>query len=363
MVVKNLAKDPLFYTKDGMFGTKGVGYTTETPGLGQPEEPKGKYKSSGYGDLDADIKIEKVKSNVQDSLSDKEAKTTNPSKVKEMEVTPKSASGIKRMPMPGAEKKMKLQENINILENKDEQKLRSLIRNVIKEALDENVDEATYQSSVNIGGKAKGSGGRRSIPDTPELSKSAYKKLENTGDIIQTKDNKLAVSDMFLQYVSSSTKGRSAEPITARRAGISREIMPMLREPRGGALFINLIKRLAQSKLTNKPVIKGGQKYNVIPYDYFDAGETYKFDIPKEELEEILAEELTESYSDKDIQIKYNEMFNENPSTTFVDVAKALNIPEDQAYSTLIAPMGGISIREQKLRSLIRNVIKEALNK
>jgi hypothetical protein len=113
MVVKNLAKDPLFYTKDGMFGTKGVGYTTEAPGLGQPEEPKGKYKSSGYGDLDTDIKIEKVKSNVQDSLSDKEAKTTNPSKVKEMEVTPKSAYGVKRMPMPGAEKKMKLQEGIH----------------------------------------------------------------------------------------------------------------------------------------------------------------------------------------------------------------------------------------------------------
>ena len=28
MVVKNLAKDPLYYTKNGEFGTKGVGYTT-----------------------------------------------------------------------------------------------------------------------------------------------------------------------------------------------------------------------------------------------------------------------------------------------------------------------------------------------
>ena len=52
MVVKNLAKDPLYYTKNGEFGTKGVGYTTEAPGLGEPKEPKGKYKSSGYGDLD-----------------------------------------------------------------------------------------------------------------------------------------------------------------------------------------------------------------------------------------------------------------------------------------------------------------------
>ena len=51
MVVKNLAKDPLYYTKNGEFGTKEVGYTTEAPGLGEPKEPKGKYKSSGYGDL------------------------------------------------------------------------------------------------------------------------------------------------------------------------------------------------------------------------------------------------------------------------------------------------------------------------
>lgn len=51
MVVKNLAKDPLYYTKNGEFGIKGVGYTTEAPGLGTPKVPKGKHKASGYGDL------------------------------------------------------------------------------------------------------------------------------------------------------------------------------------------------------------------------------------------------------------------------------------------------------------------------
>jgi hypothetical protein len=51
IVAKNLAKDQLYYVKDGQFGTKGVGYTTEHPGLGTPKEAKGKYKSSGYGDL------------------------------------------------------------------------------------------------------------------------------------------------------------------------------------------------------------------------------------------------------------------------------------------------------------------------
>jgi hypothetical protein len=55
IVLKNLAKDPIYYTKDGQFGIKGVGYTTEHPGLGTPKEAKGKFKSSGYGDLNESI--------------------------------------------------------------------------------------------------------------------------------------------------------------------------------------------------------------------------------------------------------------------------------------------------------------------
>jgi len=163
MVVKNLSKDPLYYTKNGEFGVKDLGYTTETPGLGEPKEPKGKYKSSGYGDIEKEIK---VKANVQDSLGDKEAKTSMPKKVKEM-----PDKGV-----TGAEKKMKLQEgNLGhnetwslepegrfwiltystmdgkkektfdsedeakkwIKQNLSEQTLRSLIHNIIKEELEE----------------------------------------------------------------------------------------------------------------------------------------------------------------------------------------------------------------------------------
>jgi len=55
MVFKNLTKDPIHYTKEGQFGVKGLGYTTEAPGLGEPKEAKGKYKASGYGDLNESI--------------------------------------------------------------------------------------------------------------------------------------------------------------------------------------------------------------------------------------------------------------------------------------------------------------------
>jgi len=126
MVVKNLAKDALYYTKNGNFSTMGVGYTTEAPGLGEPKAPKGKHKASGYGDIEKEVK---VKANVQDSLGNKEAKDSMPKKVKEMSVTPQNSAGVKKMKMPGAEKKMKLQEG--------ESKLRSVIRNLIKEEINE----------------------------------------------------------------------------------------------------------------------------------------------------------------------------------------------------------------------------------
>jgi len=50
IVFKNLAKDPIYYTKNGQFGVE-VGYTDDNVALGEPVEPKGEYKSSGYGKL------------------------------------------------------------------------------------------------------------------------------------------------------------------------------------------------------------------------------------------------------------------------------------------------------------------------
>ena len=50
IVFKNLAKDPIYYTKNGQFGVD-VGYTDDNVALGEPVEPKGPHKSSGYGNL------------------------------------------------------------------------------------------------------------------------------------------------------------------------------------------------------------------------------------------------------------------------------------------------------------------------
>ena len=51
IVLKNLAKNPIYYTEKGQFGDLDLGYTVDAPGLGEPKEPKGPHKSSGYGTL------------------------------------------------------------------------------------------------------------------------------------------------------------------------------------------------------------------------------------------------------------------------------------------------------------------------
>ena len=51
IVRKNLAKNSSYYVENAAFGIKGIGYTKDVVGLGEPKEPKGKYKASGYGDI------------------------------------------------------------------------------------------------------------------------------------------------------------------------------------------------------------------------------------------------------------------------------------------------------------------------
>ena len=78
IVFKNLAKDPIYYTKEGQFGEE-VGYTDEAPSLGEPKEPKGKYKSSGYGNLKENKILKEAKFNgaiIRKGSSDKAKKDT-----------------------------------------------------------------------------------------------------------------------------------------------------------------------------------------------------------------------------------------------------------------------------------------------
>jgi hypothetical protein len=301
MVVKNLAKDPLFYTKDGMFGEKGVGYTDEAPGLGTPKEPKGKHKASGYGDLDVDIKIEKVKSNVQDSLGDREANTSNPKKVKEM--PDKGVTGV--------EKKMKLQESI-INENEDlYQQLEDLQDELMSEtdperkkeienkiqSLEAGLDEVRGGGNYGIPtiSTKGGGGGKRFIPTSFTLPTMIKNRFKNH---IYFEDNKLYISSILYNFITGLSKDPKSY-ITA----LMRDLDPGLK----GVL---------------------SKSYN------YESG--------------------TKDLSGKKLEYKsYHQLKGDTKETDKGLEIPNLNRPSEKITEDLV---------EQKLRSLIRSVIKEALN-
>jgi hypothetical protein len=86
IVAKNLAKDINYYVKDGQFGLKGVGYTTEAPGLGTPKEAKGKHKSSGYGDLQESVLRSQIYLLAKEILSEEDKKDSKENKKSESEI-------------------------------------------------------------------------------------------------------------------------------------------------------------------------------------------------------------------------------------------------------------------------------------
>lgn len=146
IVLKNLEKDPIFYTKDGQFGVKGVGYETEVPGLGTPKEPKGKFKSSGYGDLNENL--DKFKSDVKKGF-------TQSTKEKPSEEDIKAKLKQKR------EEELKRRKEAG--ESLEEIKLREVIREIIDAELEEVRGGGNYGIlTINPSG---GGGGRRFIPD------------------------------------------------------------------------------------------------------------------------------------------------------------------------------------------------------
>ena len=121
IVFKNLAKDSIYYTKNGQFGIDGLGYETEAPGLGRGTQVKNAGTGGGYGE--ATKKKFPEGGNVGTGY---------------MEV-PKKIKGS------GLEVK-----NVTTLnENKDsvneESKLRNVINTLIKQQIQENVQKELQQ--------------------------------------------------------------------------------------------------------------------------------------------------------------------------------------------------------------------------
>ena len=146
MVFKNLAKDPIHYTKDGQFGIKGLGYETEHPGLGTPKEPKGKYASSGYGNINESKEL-----NVGDTVKYRGTKVTVEKKDEVGNLVLKTENG-----KTIRANKAQFKEYGSLEEEK--------LRKAIREMIDAELEEAYQMFNVNPSAGGGGEGGRRFIP-------------------------------------------------------------------------------------------------------------------------------------------------------------------------------------------------------
>jgi len=127
IVFKNLSKDPIYYTKDGQFGVKDLGYTTEAPALGEPKEAKGKYKSSGYGDLKEGV--EKFMSDVKDAVTKKGDSKFTPEEIK-------------------AKLKKKREEELDRRKKAGESLEEITLREVIQNMIDEELNRDEYKDAL-----------------------------------------------------------------------------------------------------------------------------------------------------------------------------------------------------------------------
>lgn len=282
IVLKNLSKDCCFYTKDGEFGTKGVGYKDNTPGLSNKTQPKTKESTTlgGHDKVETDSDIVKdslvgsAKKNVKDTLSDSEAKVNPPKKVKVMDITPQNSKGVKKMDLPGKEKKIKLKETIEYIP-------------------EEEVEEGMYQGRI-VSPKAGGSlGGKRFIPNVTVISKKSVDDINRQGEkrinwnkphiklIKKDDETRMLVSQMLVDTIGSAQRGRSALSINVSKAGTG--ITPNETQELSGE-FKKLIKVLN----ANNKLVKNGEYYLLdLPVKYNEKRDQYELPLPSNVAEEL----------------------------------------------------------------------------
>ena len=123
IVLKNLAKNPIYYTEKGQFGDLDLGYTVDAPGLGEPKEPKGPHKSSGYGTLS-----ESTNEGEFDSVKHEfEKEPTNKFTAKERE---DKISVLRKKELDRRKK-----------EDLEETQVRTVVKEMIRQELNENVQK------------------------------------------------------------------------------------------------------------------------------------------------------------------------------------------------------------------------------
>jgi hypothetical protein len=310
IVFKNLAKDPIFYTKEGQFGVKDLGYTMDVPGLGEPKEAKGKYKASGYGDLNeskltlsgTDKAIKMLKSELKTNKVEFE---TEGNKVI-VDDSPKTKMAIKMVKERTGMQSLKLNESNQPLN--EEVKLRKVIREIINEELEEVMYQGPSIKTSNTGG-----GGKRYTPNEVFFSQEAIDKFNfsNPGENAPTRAESLQIphikiflsketgkpimkiSDFLYNALQGLERGRTSREKEIDKNELEKEISNINPAVRA------LIKKKADPKMAF------GNYHDVnIPFEY-EKGVGIKIPLnkaEKEELEEmILRESLLKEGVEKDL--------------------------------------------------------------
>jgi hypothetical protein len=463
MVVKNLAKDCLYYTKDGMFGIKGVGFTDEAPGLGKNTQPTSKVASvlGGRDEVDSNSDIVKnslvgatkkvkLKENQEKrelslQLVDKEDKKglalykntkdqndlyyydgevlysvgDNGSKGPSVRMSLFNITGLKedkeqnqKITISGIDKaismlKSELKNNGVKFETEGNKvmavnspKVKMAIK-MVKERigiqsikLNENTDEGLYQGpSVKIGAGG-GLGGKRFIPSVTVLSRDAVDSINAKGakrlnwskphiKIVKSGDGvKLLISKLLVDTIVGSERGRSKLSLSVSKmgTGITPEEMSEL-----SGEFKKLVKVLN----TGGKLSQNGDYFLLdVPTKYNEKRNQFEMPLPATVAESGISEGIEEydNMSDQEIiQWAYDDGFEdfivydgEDGLANREEVLRALLGAEDLGSEESeeemwgpddIDPAGGYgpsshmeSIAEQKLRSLIRSIIKEEAN-
>lgn len=257
IVAKNLGKDWNYYATKAQFGIKGIGYTKEAPGLGEPKEPKGKWKASGYGDLN--FETEKVKANTKDTLGAGEAKTTMPKKVAEMPVAPQSSKGVGKMKLPGKPKTIKMQE--------------SQIRNVIQQIIKE---ELNMKDIDNAGKMAEYEAKTKKISEEILKRRKKLKALTTLEEIEKGSTNKDMVKSLKKEIKTLETlKTKLNKKFTPKEEIIGEETPVPLKEGYGGMSLKDAkeeAKRISKEEGVVQHVERteeGSNKYRVS--DWYDS--------------------------------------------------------------------------------------------
>lgn len=278
MVFKNLAKDPIYYTKNAQFGVKDLGYTDEATALGVPKEPKGKYKSSGYGDLNENL--DKFKSDVKDAFT----KSSQPKP---------SSEEIK------AKLKQKREEELDRRKKAGEPLEEIALRRAIREMIDAELEEAYQMPSISTANISGAEGGKRFIPTKFPMS-DVIKKRFGAHMVFNPINGTFYISDILYNNL---VKGYANQPAIKK---LIMDIPPMIKQilnkPENYGPTTELPKEFKVYHPLNSEVEKAKEdKFNKArTKQYWSAGDFLfpNLNVMREEMAESLMESIEKDLAD-----------------------------------------------------------------